>query len=216
MHRGEKMEMATAPPKGPKASPTKQKIIEAAARLVYHRGFHATSLDMVAQAARVNRGSLYYFFRSKKNLGLAVIDHYEYLLDENYLSPSFDAQVKGREKIRRLAELYARMPMQDSPCCGCPIGNMSLELSALDEEMRLRLKGVWDGVFEKIARALAQSQDEGELPENVDPLVHARSFFSQIQGAHIIARCSRDEASLYEDCERAFMSLPWAQKGKSE
>ena len=208
------MEATASPPKGTKASATKEKIIEAAARLVYHRGFHATSLDMVAQAARVNRGSLYYFFRSKKNLGLAVIDHYESLLHQNYLFPSFDAQTKGREKIRRLAELYAHMPMQDSPCCGCPIGNLSLELSALDEEMRLRLKGVWERVFEKIAGVLAQSQDEGELPGDVDPLVHARSFFSQIQGAHIIARCSRDEASLYEDCERAFMSLPWAQDGE--
>ncbi len=208
------MEATAATPKGPKASATKEKIIEAAARLVYHRGFHATSLDMVAQAARVNRGSLYYFFRSKKNLGLAVIGHYEFLLHQNYLSPSFDAQEKGREKIRRLAESYARMPSQDSPCCGCPIGNLSLELSALDEEMRLRLKGVWEKVFEKIAGVLAQSQDEGELPGDVDPLVHARSFFSQIQGAHIIARCSRDEASLYEDCERAFMSLPWAQDGE--
>ena len=213
LEEGRVMETATATPK---ASATKEKIIEAAARLVYRKGFHATSLDMVAQAAQVNRGSLYYFFRSKKNLGLAVIDHYESLLHQNYLSPSFGAQAKGREKIRRLAESYALMPMQDSPCCGCPIGNLSLELSALDEQMRLRLKGVWEKVFEKIAGVLAQSQGEGELTGDVDPLVHARSFFSQIQGAHIIARCSQDEGALREDCERAFMSLPWAKDEESE
>ena len=210
------MKAATATPKGPKASATKRKIIEAAARLVYQNGFHATSLDMVAQAANVNRGSLYYFFRSKKNLGFAVIEHYESLLHENYLTPSFDMEASGREKIMCLAESYARMPIQDSPCCGCPIGNLSLELSALDEEMRMRLKEVWDGVFERIALVLAQSQAEGELPGEIAPLVYARSFFSQMQGAHIIARCSQDEASLREDCERAVMSLPWAQKEESK
>ena len=210
------MKAATATPKGSKASRTKRKIIEAAARLVYQNGFHATSLDMVAQAANVNRGSLYYFFRSKKNLGFAVIEHYESLLHENYLTPSFDTEASGREKIRCLAESYARMPIQDSPCCGCPIGNLSLELSALDEEMRMRLKEVWDGVFERIALVLAQSQAEGELPGDIAPLVYARSFFSQMQGAHIIARCSQDEASLREDCERAVMSLPWAQKEESK
>ena len=210
------MAVATATPKGHKASATKQKIIEAAARLVYHRGFHVTSLDMVAQAAGVNRGSLYYFFRSKKNLGLAVIAHYESLLHQNYLSPSFDIHAKGSEKIRRLAESYARMPIQDSPCCGCPIGNLSLELSALDEEMRVRLKEVWDRVFERIALVLAQSQEEGDFPGEFEPLAHARSFFSQIQGAHIIARCSQDEASLREDCERAFLSLPWVQEEESK
>ena len=210
------MKAAMATPKGSKASETKRKIIEAAARLVYQRGFHATSLDIVAQGAKVNRGSLYYFFRSKKNLGLAIIDHYESLLHENYLTPSFDTEASGREKIRCLAESYARMPIQDSPCCGCPIGNLSLELSALDEEMRMRLKEVWDGVFERIALVLAQSQAEGELPGEIAPLVYARSFFSQMQGAHIIARCSQDEASLREDCERAVMSLPWAQKEESK
>ena len=169
------MESATATPKGPKASATKQKIIDAAARLVYQRGFHATSLDMVAQAARVNRGSLYYFFRSKKNLGLAIIDHYESLLHQNYLSPSFDIQARGREKsgvwqnptpVCRFRILVLRMP----------IGNLSLELSALDEEMRVRLKEVWDGVFDRIALVLAQSQREGDLPGRITPLVFARSI----------------------------------------
>ena len=209
-------ETTAAPPTGPKASSTKRKIVEAAAALIYQKGFHATSLDMVSRAAKVNRGSLYYFFRSKKNLGLSVIDHYESLLHRNYLSPSFDIEANGRERLRRLAESYARMPVQDSPCCGCPIGNLSLELSALDEELRVRLNEVWDGVFERIALVLAQSQEEGELPGEIDPLVYARSFFLQIQGAHIIARCSQDEASLREDCGRAFISLPWAHNGESE
>ena len=189
------METATATPK---ASATKRKIIEAAARLVYRKGFHATSLDMVAQAAQVNRGSLYYFFRSKKNLGLAVIDHYESLLHENYLSPSFGAQAKGREKIRRLAESYALMPMQDSPCCGCPIGNLSLELSALDEQMRVRLKEVWDGVFERIAGVLAQSQGEGRTSREMSTRSCTRVLFSHRFRVRILLRGVRRMRELCE------------------
>ncbi len=198
----------------PRVSATKEKIVEAASRLIYRNGFHATSLDMVARAAGVNRGSLYYFFRSKKNLGLAVIAHYESLLYRHHLLPAFDVKAAGSEKMRRLAESYAHMPAQDAPCCGCPIGNLSLELSGLDEDMRLRLKDVWEGVFEKITGVLAQAQEEGELPRGVDALAWARSFFAQIQGAHVVARCSRDAASLRADCERAFTSLPWANNAK--
>lgn len=216
MRRAETMEAAAADPKETRMSGTRRRIVEAAARLVYYKGFHATSLDMVARAARVNRGSLYYFFRSKKNLGLAVIDHYESMLHESYLSPALGGAAKGSEKMRRLAERYARMPAQDSPCCGCPIGNLSLELSGLDEEMRVRLKAVWEGVFGKIALVLEQSREEGELPGDIDPLLCARSFFSQIQGAHIIARCSRDESSLRADCGRAVASLPWAKRGEGK
>ena len=171
------IETATATPKGPKASATKEKIIEAAARRIYQRGFHATSLDMVAQSARVNRGSLYYFFRSKKNLGLAVIDHYESLLHRNYLSPSFDIEARGRQKIRRLAESYARMPLQDSPCCGCPIGNLSIELSALDEEMRVRLKEVWGRGFREHRPRIGSSARRGGSARGCRPSRICALFF---------------------------------------
>lgn len=212
----ETMEAAAAAPKETRTSGTRRRIVEAASRLVYHKGFHATSLDMVARAARVNRGSLYYFFRSKKNLGLAVIDHHEAMLHESCLSPALGGAGRGSEKIRRLAERCARMPARDSPSCGCPIGSLSLELSGLDEETRVRLKAVWEGVFGKIALVLAQSREEGELPGDIDPLLCARSFFSQIQGAHIIARCSRDESSLRADCGRAVASLPWTKNGEGK
>ena len=195
---------------------TREKLILAAADLIYRQGFNGTSLDMVAGAAGVNRGSLYYFFRSKKNLGLAVIAHYEALLHGHFLDPSFGGEGTGREKLARLADLYSHLPLAASPCCGCPIGNLSLELSGLDEELRLRLKEVWEGVFARVAGAVRQAQAEGELDPGADPGDLARAFFAQIQGAHLFARTSLDGDALGRDCRRALDALPWTgREGRS-
>ncbi len=199
---------ATALPSKNRAD-TREKIIQAAAELFYMGGFQGTSLDMVAQKAGVNRGSLYYFFKSKKNLGLAVIDHFESLLHRHFLEPALGGDENGREKLARLADLYSRMPSTSSPCCGCPIGKLSLELSGIDEDLRLRFKEVWTGVIGRIEVAVRQAVEEKLFGPGADTATLARTFFEQIQGAHIIARCTLDEETLRKDCRHAFKNLPW-------
>ncbi len=195
-------------PGSPGTPGTREKIVHAAADLFYLQGYQGASLEAVAQQAGVNRGSLYYFFRSKKNLALAVIGHFERMIHENFLAPALKSP-GGREKLARLAELYSTMPLAAAPCCGCPIGKLSLELSGLDEELRLRLKGVWEGVLGEIEGMVRQAREEGSLPASSDPHGLARAFFSQIQGAHIIARSVLDEEALRADCRRAFEGLSW-------
>ncbi len=204
---------------------TRDQIVAAAADLFYLRGYQGTSLDTVARKVEVNRGSLYYFFRTKKNLGLAVIDHYERLIHRNFIEPVLKEVTRrrggsrlaggssGRGKLERLAALYSHMPRAESPCCGCPIGKLSLELSGLDEDFRLRLKEVWEGVIEGIAGMVREAQAEGALDAKAESGEIARSFFGQIQGAHIIARSTLDQGALELDCRRAVENLPWADKG---
>jgi TetR/AcrR family transcriptional repressor of nem operon len=188
---------------------TRERIVLAAARLAHQQGFNATSLDAVAQAAGVNRGSLYYFFRSKKNLALAVIAHFEALLYAHHVVPAFGSGKSGREKLETFAALYARMPSASSPCCGCPIGNLSLELSGADENLRARLEEVWRRLLSHIEEGLRQAQAEGDLESGPGAAGLARSFFTQIQGAHLIARSTLDARALEADCRRAFEGLPW-------
>jgi TetR/AcrR family transcriptional repressor of nem operon len=212
-----KVEVKAAVKAGKKEAPgTRDQIVAAAADLFYLRGYQGTSLDTVARKAEVNRGSLYYFFRTKKNLGLAVIGHYERLIHLNFIDPVLKGKTVGRGKLERLAALYSHMPRAESPCCGCPIGKLSLELSGIDEDFRLRLKEVWAGVIEGIAVMVREAQAEGALDAETESGEIARSFFGQIQGAHIIARSTLDEGALELDCRRAVENLPWVDKSDKQ
>jgi AcrR family transcriptional regulator len=54
---------------------TKARILEVAERLFAQRGFDATSVDSIAQAARVNKALIYYHFRDKSELMSSLFAH---------------------------------------------------------------------------------------------------------------------------------------------
>jgi AcrR family transcriptional regulator len=61
------------------AEATYEALLDSAAVCFYENGFAATSLDQVAQRARVTKGAIYHHFASKRDLFMAVLDHQEEL-----------------------------------------------------------------------------------------------------------------------------------------
>jgi AcrR family transcriptional regulator len=53
---------------------TREQVIAAAARVFAKRGFHATSLDAIAEEAGFSRGAVYYNFADKEDLFLELLD----------------------------------------------------------------------------------------------------------------------------------------------
>jgi AcrR family transcriptional regulator len=56
------------------AEATRDALVESASACFFESGFAATSLDHVAQRARVTKGAIYHHFSSKRQLFLAVIE----------------------------------------------------------------------------------------------------------------------------------------------
>ena len=56
------------------AEATRDALVESAAACFFESGFAATSLDHVAQQARVTKGAIYHHFSSKRELYLAVLE----------------------------------------------------------------------------------------------------------------------------------------------
>ncbi len=55
---------------------TRDKILEHAALIIHKKGFNNTGIQEILESAGVPKGSFYFYFRSKEDLGLALIDHY--------------------------------------------------------------------------------------------------------------------------------------------
>jgi TetR/AcrR family transcriptional repressor of nem operon len=72
-------------------SPVKAQILEVATRLMAVRGYHRTSLDDVLRESGAGKGSFYHHFRSKEDLGYAILDR---LLERFGADP--DPDLRGR------------------------------------------------------------------------------------------------------------------------
>src|SRR5262245_55116002 len=62
--------------KQPRALATREQILGEAARLFALTGYHDTKLAEVLAAARVTTGAFFHHFRSKEDLGFAVLDRH--------------------------------------------------------------------------------------------------------------------------------------------
>ena len=55
---------------------TKRKILEHGARLVHMKGFNHTGIQEILEVAGVPKGSFYFYFKSKEEFGLELVDYH--------------------------------------------------------------------------------------------------------------------------------------------
>ena len=60
----------------PKRTKTKDKLLDVAQVLFLNRGFSATSVDEICRKAAVTKGGFFYYFKSKEDLGKAVLNRF--------------------------------------------------------------------------------------------------------------------------------------------
>jgi TetR/AcrR family transcriptional repressor of nem operon len=174
-----------------KGAKQKQAIIEAADRLIYERGYEATSFTDIAAAAKFNRGNFYHYFKSKDAILAAVADRREeWALT---LLESWEREIPtplGR--LKRFVRLWSDNAA-DVARYGCPLGTLNAEL------------GKGERPYQSLARQLARVYSawlvrqfrEMGLGEASD--AYARRLFALIQGEAMLAHVFGDAAHLKDE-----------------
>src|SRR5207253_9686928 len=111
------------------------RLIETGMMLAYRNGFRETSLADIAQAAHVPVGNVYYYFKTKEELGEAVVERRlaqfrEFREEIDRLSSPKERRLAFVESIQGKREQLARG--------GCPLGGLCSERS---EERRVGKEG---------------------------------------------------------------------------
>lgn len=171
-------------------STARTRLLDAARDLIHARSYASASVDDLCAAAQVNKGSFYYFFPSKRDLILAVLDDQWERTRERVLDPAFHADVPPLERIdqffRRVTEIHRRPVV-----LGCPFGNLALELSTMEEPVRDKIRAVFDGYRVYFERALADAVAEGHLGP-IDVSDTAQALVAYFQGALVLAKTHND------------------------
>src|SRR5689334_17228089 len=134
----------------------KTELVEAGLELLLRRGFSATSVADIAEAAGAPKGSFYNHFKSKDDFGGAVLDRYFAEVRE-----ALTETLQGGRKpaFARLRKYVGR----DDYARGCLIGNISAEVSAVSDETREQLSRLirdWTG---GLAACLEEGQHDGSV-----------------------------------------------------
>src|SRR5919201_4101268 len=86
---------------------TREALIEAATRLIHLQGYQNTSVDDVLTASGVGKGNFYHYFKSKEDLGYAILDRVVDAFLERGLEPCF-ADLEG-PRLKQIRCFLARV-----------------------------------------------------------------------------------------------------------
>src|SRR3989338_5417496 len=141
---------------------TREAILAAAQRLIHVHGYNHTVLDDVLRESGVGKGNFYYHFRSKEELGHAILDQLVAAFLERTLEPCFsDPGVRPLAPTRCFLDRVLEAQRARNCVGGCPLGNLVAELSDVHEGFRARLASVFAAWRERLALAPAPGRGGG-------------------------------------------------------
>ena len=170
------------------AAATRQRLLWAAFREFHRNGFRGADLDQILVEAEVTKGALYHHFRSKKSLGYAVVD--EILMDwmlKRWLRPVAVA-ADPLEALKGLARWGERAATPQTLGLGCPLLNLSQELSGIDEGFRSRIAAIYEAWRQGLVEVLSGAQDRGIVRAGVDTQAAAVFLIAAWEGSIGLAK----------------------------
>lgn len=104
----------------------RDKILDAANELIYHKGYFQTSFNDIADVSGVSKGNFYHHFRSKEDLLSAIIARRKHEL-QALLAQWSEQYENPKDALKRYVEILLN-EQNNIISYGCPMGSLSAEL----------------------------------------------------------------------------------------
>ena len=169
-----------------KQTSSRARIIEAAVWLFYANGYNATGVAEILKKAKVNSGSFYFFFKSKEELLLAVLDWYLENLEPILIRPVYEATSDPIERVFALLDGYRQKILMTEFDFTCPIGRLALEIDPARKRVHAKIAANFLGWTEAVRRCL---EDAGRrLPPGTDTEALAKFVLTVMEGGVMQSR----------------------------
>lgn len=181
---------------------TQDRIIHIAKNLFHNRSYTDVGVKEICDKAEIQKGSFYHFFKSKRDLAVAVIDEFANEWANGFVAEAFDKKLPPMERIdymidaayfwqksAKSADSNGRMP-------GCLFGNLALEMSTQDEILRAKLLAVFSAAKQHFQETLEQAVQE-KLIEKINSELTAEAMLAYLEGMILLAKANNDPEILY-------------------
>lgn len=186
-------------------NPVKDKILDYAQTLVQTRGYNAMSYRDLADEIGIKTSSIHYYFPTKEDLALALIDRYR---------DAFKAAVAGIDaqttdpslRFKRFVNLFVETVRHGKICLG---GMLASDQATLSDATQAHVRKFFVENETWLADLLKEGREKGKFEFTGSPATQAETIFSMLEGAMIAAR-------LFNDEKRLLSAAKWVQSTLSE
>jgi TetR/AcrR family transcriptional regulator, transcriptional repressor for nem operon len=192
---------------------SKTKLLQAALKVIRTKGYSATRIEDVCEAAGLTKGSFFHHFDSKQALALAAADYWIEGTGSLFASAPFHAPEDPVDRLLAYVDFRKALLLGELPDFTCLIGTMVQEIydthPAIREVCNRSISGHAATLIPDIEQAIRQRGIEPEWT------AESLALYTQatIQGAFILAKAKRGAAIAAEciDHLRRYIELLFNQ-----
>lgn len=175
-----------------KSEQTRERILEAAFEEIYMNGYQGMRIDHILAKTQLTKGAFYHHFPSKKSLGYAVVDDVLFTVKRQLLAPLEQTDDPINVCLDILSQTMNSMS-DDELALGCPLNNLSQEMSGIDEGFSQRLSAIYLYWQKVLQDALVRGQQAGTVAQDISPSAVSFFIISSIQGITGTVKCLQNK-----------------------
>jgi TetR/AcrR family transcriptional repressor of nem operon len=174
----------------------RQRIVQTALKLFATRGYYHTSIADILRESDCKRGSLYYYFSSKEELGYAAIDESFRLFVEQGAASRLRTNEHPIDRLlKMLDDLPSAVKLETT---GDLTVGVAARMASVHEGFRQRVEERLDWMANDLVEILRQGVADGQILDSVDPRVLAHVCLIVSQGSQF-ADLLRQRKLIWED-----------------
>jgi TetR/AcrR family transcriptional repressor of nem operon len=180
-------------------SDARSRLLDAALHVIRSKGYSATSVDDICAATGVTKGSFFHHFRSKEEMTLAAIAHWNDSTGAFFAGAPHQQLDDPRDRVLGYIDLRKSLLRGEVPDYTCLLGTLVQE--TFHTHPRLR-EACNDGITRHartVGRDIAAAKALHAPDAGWDPQALALFTQAALQGAFVLAK-ARDGATVARQC----------------
>lgn len=173
--------------------PRKERLLDSALELMIDKGYEATTVDEICEKAGVTKGSFFYYFKNKEDLGQKLLHYFAEMNAEKIQSSLCNIGTDPLERVYATIDCTIKMISQ-SNAKGCLVGTFAQELSESHPDIRNICAQLFKAATENFKKDLIEAKKQYAPKANFDVDSLADSYLALIQGTMIMIKAQQDRS----------------------
>ncbi len=147
---------------------TEDRIVEHARRLFLKRGYHGTTIDDITRAAKLTKGSFYWYFKSKEDILKRIFLEFEQLFLDNLIRSLNAVEGGTLDKVAKFIRFIPAFAYYNPELC-VAFTTLSGELVGTRHKIETEIRRIYKKYQDYLSGLMTRGIKEGVIKKDLNP-----------------------------------------------